>query len=399
MKQTIRQILSLLLAVVMVIGLFPLSAVASEGEVNSDPDQVTDKVLSPDASSDETDGDDDGSVDEDPADGLPGQTQGGQNGLGPDGQDAQHAPAPGSSDSEPDDTPGGPGGSPDSGNHSDNYEIGEPSRLELKFGEDDRYTLRTLNEVVLKSPGLHARDWEEEEEKKYHAGHSDLKLTQDDVLAVSFRDREDQVFSFDTLVEFTLSCRDWKGRPLSELEALDLSLYLTTQDNELGAAETLFNYTDGEPALFFSTNLLADLLLTEPNAAEKEKRLREAEEAEKEQEPGEVTDDGHIWSEWTVTAAATCTEDGSRERACTDCDAVETETIPAGHSWGEWTVTSEATCTEDGSRERTCSACNETEVEVIPAAGHAWDTDDEEAASKLKLKKYYAWRSETILGA
>ena len=108
MKQTIRQILSLLLAVVMVIGLFPLSAVASEGEVNSDPDQVTDKVLSPDASSDETDGDDDGSVDEDPADGLPGQTQGGQNGLGPDGQDAQHAPAPGSSDREIDDTPGGP---------------------------------------------------------------------------------------------------------------------------------------------------------------------------------------------------------------------------------------------------------------------------------------------------
>ena len=105
MKQTIRQILSLLLAVVMVIGLFPLSAVASEGEVNSDPDQVTDRVLSPDASSDETDGDDDGSVDEDPADGLPGQTQGGQNGLGPDGRDAQHAPAPGSSDSEPDDTP------------------------------------------------------------------------------------------------------------------------------------------------------------------------------------------------------------------------------------------------------------------------------------------------------
>ena len=104
-------------------------------------------------------------------------------------------------------------------------------------------------------------------------------------------------------------------------------------------------------------------------------------EAEKEQETGEVTDDGHIWSEWTVTAAATCTEDGSRERACTDCDAVETETIPAGHSWSEWTVTSEATCTEDGSRERTCSACDETEVEVIPAAGHAWDTDDEEAAA------------------
>lgn len=381
MRQTVRQILSLLLAVVMVIGFFPLSAVASEGWGNSNPDQVTDKLLSLGAASDGTDNDDDGSDDEDDADGLPGHTQGGQSGLGPDGQDAQHAPAPGSSDGEIDDTPGGPGGPPDSGNYSDNYEVGKPSRLELKFGEDDRYTLRTLNKVVLKSPGLHAREWEEEEEKKYHAGHSDLKLTQDDVLAISFRDRKDQVFSFDTLVEFTLSCKDWKGRSLSELEALDLSLYLTTQDDELGAAETLFNYTDGEPALFFSTNLLADLLLTEPDAAEKEKRLREAEEAEKEQETGEDRDDGHIWSEWTVTAEATCTENGSRERTCSECEAVEVETIPAGHAWSEWTVTAEATCTEDGSRERTCTRCDETEVEAIHAAGHTWDTDDEDAAA------------------
>ena len=70
MRQTVRQILSLLLAVVMVIGFFPLSAVASEGWGNSNPDQVTDKLLSLGTASDGTDNDDDGPDDEDNADGI-----------------------------------------------------------------------------------------------------------------------------------------------------------------------------------------------------------------------------------------------------------------------------------------------------------------------------------------
>ena len=80
---------------------------------------------------------------------------------------------------------------------------------------------------------------------------------------------------------------------------------------------------------------------------------------------------GHRWNEFTVTKAATCTEDGSRERACDVCGEKEVEVLPALGHQGEFTVTKAATCTQDGSMERTCTVCGEKEVVVIPAA-HTW---------------------------
>ena len=81
----------------------------------------------------------------------------------------------------------------------------------------------------------------------------------------------------------------------------------------------------------------------------------------------------HTWGEWTVTKAATCTEDGEESRTCSVCGETESnviEKIP--HNWGEWTVTKEATCTEEGSRTRTCSVGGETETEVIATIPHTW---------------------------
>lgn len=121
----------------------------------------------------------------------------------------------------------------------------------------------------------------------------------------------------------------------------------------------------------------------------------------------------HAYGEWRVTKPATETEAGSRERDCTVCDYVQTETIPmlehehsygdwqkdetqhwkecrcgektevGNHTFGDWTITKEPTTTETGSRERTCSICKYTQEETIPVHEHsihdeAWKYDDTE---------------------
>ena len=40
------------------------------------------------------------------------------------------------------------------------------------------------------------------------------------------------------------------------------------------------------------------------------------------------------------------------------------------HSYGNWTVVTAATCTQDGIKERVCSKCNNKETASIPAVGH-----------------------------
>ena len=80
----------------------------------------------------------------------------------------------------------------------------------------------------------------------------------------------------------------------------------------------------------------------------------------------------HVFGEWTVTKAATCTETGVSTRTCTVCGEEETLTVPAlGHKFGEWTETKAATCTEPGVSTRTCTVCGEAkETKDIPALGH-----------------------------
>ena len=117
----------------------------------------------------------------------------------------------------------------------------------------------------------------------------------------------------------------------------------------------------------------------------------------------------HIYGDWRETKPATETEAGSRERDCTVCDYVQTETIPmlehehgihdetwkydktqhwqecscgeklnvANHIYGDWKVTKEATETEVGSRERGCTVCEYVQVEIIPEIGHEHGIHDE----------------------
>ena len=81
----------------------------------------------------------------------------------------------------------------------------------------------------------------------------------------------------------------------------------------------------------------------------------------------------HSWSEWQIANEATCTEDGSSTRTCSDCGATETKAIRAvGHAFGEWSVVTNATCTKDGSSAHTCSTCGATETKTISAVGHTF---------------------------
>lgn len=95
--------------------------------------------------------------------------------------------------------------------------------------------------------------------------------------------------------------------------------------------------------------------------------------------PGTITIKGacesglHSFGEWTLVNAATCTENGNRQRTCSLCGYTENEEIEAaGHDWeDEVTVDQEATCQRPGSQSIHCKNCDEQkDVESIPAIGH-----------------------------
>ena len=81
----------------------------------------------------------------------------------------------------------------------------------------------------------------------------------------------------------------------------------------------------------------------------------------------------HAYGEWQITTQPTCTEQGEKQRTCTDtdCEYVETEVISAkGH---EYKTTEEpATCTANGTKTHTCD-CGDSYTETITATGHNFD--------------------------
>ena len=84
--------------------------------------------------------------------------------------------------------------------------------------------------------------------------------------------------------------------------------------------------------------------------------------------------DDSDYTEWVVTLAPTCEEEGLESRSLLSSPSVvETRSIPAlGHSWGAWEEITEATCLIDGVKKSECSVCHNYDYAAIPALGHDW---------------------------
>lgn len=92
----------------------------------------------------------------------------------------------------------------------------------------------------------------------------------------------------------------------------------------------------------------------------------------------------HVWGEWTVKTAPTCTEKGVEHRLCTKCDAEQTREIDAlGHDFSdEFTVDKAPTVLEEGSKSRHCK--HEGCAEKVDVTSIAKLTPDTVASGDMK---------------
>lgn len=98
----------------------------------------------------------------------------------------------------------------------------------------------------------------------------------------------------------------------------------------------------------------------------------------------------HEWGRWVVTAEATCTEEGLRERTCKLCGETQVEEIDRlEHEWGRWRVITAATCTEEGEQTRTCLNCGEVQEKVVKKLEHTygdWEIVRQPTCAKVGLR-------------
>ena len=86
---------------------------------------------------------------------------------------------------------------------------------------------------------------------------------------------------------------------------------------------------------------------------------------------------GHSWNEGEITKSPTCTEQGEKTFACTDCGEIfigELWIDENAHAWNEGVVTTNPTCSAVGVKTFTCTHNSEhTKTEEVNALGHAYD--------------------------
>jgi len=88
----------------------------------------------------------------------------------------------------------------------------------------------------------------------------------------------------------------------------------------------------------------------------------------------ELTTTPHVWGEWKVNIAPTCTTDGARERTCPlGGGHTDFEVMPAtGHSYDA--VVTPPTCTEKGYTTYTCSVCGDSYVDnYVDVIAHTYE--------------------------
>ena len=106
-----------------------------------------------------------------------------------------------------------------------------------------------------------------------------------------------------------------------------------------------------------------------------------------------IDDSVHIFGDWSIIKNATCTENGTKTRACESCGFIETNDIAAtGHvNFSDWETVTPATCTENGVQQRVCVDCNKVETKTIKAS-HTLVTQ----AAKAPTCTEVGWREYNI---
>ncbi|MBQ3135864.1 MAG: leucine-rich repeat protein [Clostridia bacterium] len=97
----------------------------------------------------------------------------------------------------------------------------------------------------------------------------------------------------------------------------------------------------------------------------------------------------HEWY-WVSNNDATCTEDGTKNKCCRNCEADDVETVTdigsaLGHDYNaKWTVLTEATCTYPGISVRACKRCADIESKTEASYGH-FDNDEDGKCDECKV--------------
>lgn len=98
---------------------------------------------------------------------------------------------------------------------------------------------------------------------------------------------------------------------------------------------------------------------------------------------GECDKVGHSYGDWSVSKAATCTEDGLKSRTCSRCGNVEEVVLPRCHQLEEeWTVDKVATPEENGIMSRHCKVCGEHFEEIIFTYDEVTDSNKDNPSSE-----------------
>lgn len=118
-----------------------------------------------------------------------------------------------------------------------------------------------------------------------------------------------------------------------------------------------------------------------------------------------VHDCKNHWDNGSVTTKPTCTEPGEKTFTCSICKSTKKESISAtGHNYASvWTTDRPATCENDGTESRHCTNENctaTTEPRSIAALGHSWKDNKDGTATctrnGCKATHTHEWDSGTI---
>ncbi len=97
--------------------------------------------------------------------------------------------------------------------------------------------------------------------------------------------------------------------------------------------------------------------------------------------------EAHRFSEWKLTKAPTCAEEGEETRVCSICGGKEVRKIPKlEHKFGEWKLTKAPTCTEEGEETRICSVCGQKEVRKVSKVEHKFGKWEQTKAPTCTVK-------------